>query len=264
MRQRRPGLVIPFALLAFWTVACGSTARPTSGTASGTSTTLSGSITVFAAASLADSFQQIGRAFTKAHPDVNVVFSFDASSALVQQITQGAPADIFASADTTNMDKLTRAGLNGSEPVIFARNNLAIIVAKGNPKGLAGLADLAQRDLKVVLCAEQVPCGKYARQILSHAGVQVTPASLEQNVKGVVTKVSADEADAGIVYATDVRAAGTKADAVAIPAGQNVVAEYPIARTKISKRAEVDAAFIAFVTSADGQAILKEYGFQVP
>ena len=221
-------------------------------------------ITVFAAASLTGVFTEIGAAFTAAHPDAKVTFSFDSSSALVQQITQGAPADLFASADTSNMDKLTQAGLNGTPPVIFTTNLLAIIVAKGNPKGITGVADLARPDLKVVLCADQVPCGKYAEQILDTAKVALTPVSHEQNVKGVVTKVTTGEADAGIVYVTDIRAEAGKAEMVTIPAGLNVVAKYPIATVKTSPHPEVDQAFIDFLTGPDGQALLATYGFTTP
>ena len=184
---------------------------------------------MFAAASLTESFTEVGEAFTAANPDATATFSFDASSALVQQITEGAPADVFASADTANMDKLTDAGLNGSEPVIFATNLLTIIVAPGNPLGITGVADLANTDIKTVICAPEVPCGNYANQIFTAAGVTVTPVSLEQNVRGVVTKVTAGEADAGIVYVTDVTAAGDAADMVEIPEDINVLAEYPIA-----------------------------------
>ena len=229
-----------------------------------TSPTMAGNITVFAAASLTDSFKEIGAAFTKVHPDAKVTFSFDASSALAAQIAQGAPADLFASADTANMDKLTAASLNGETPVVFATNLLSIMVPTGNPKRIMGQADLVKAGLKVVLCDPSVPCGKYAKQSLDAAKVAVTPASLEQNVKGVVTKVIAGEADAGIVYATDVKAAGDKAAGVAIPIEVNVVATYPIASVKTSKLADVDRAFVAFVTGFDGQAILAKYGFGKP
>lgn len=242
------------ALLA----ACGSSSSNNGGTA------VKGAITVFAATSLTAGFNEAGTAFTKANPAAKVTFSFDASSALVTQISQGAPADVFASADTATMDKLVKAGLNGSAPVVFATNSLAVIVPKGNPKAITGVTDLSRAGLKVVLCAEQVPCGSYAKQVLTKANVTVTPASFEQNVKGVVTKVTAGEADAGIVYITDVKAAGDKAEAVTIPADLNVTASYPIATTKSSKNAGVDAAFIAFLTGPDGQAILAKYGFTKP
>jgi molybdate transport system substrate-binding protein len=213
---------------------------------------------------LTESFTEIGEAFTAANPDAEAEFSFDASSALVQQITEGAPADVFASADTANMDKVTEAGLNGTDPVIFATNLLTIIVPAGNPGGVTGVEDLVNPDLTVVLCAEEVPCGNYANQILDSAGVDVTPASLEENVRGVVTKVTAGEADAGIVYVTDVTAAGDAAEVVEIPEDINVLAEYPIATIGESANQETGEAFIDFLTGADGQAILAEYGFGPP
>ena len=244
-----------------------STGAPTA-TAAATSTsaapTVSGDITVFAAASLTDSFNEMGDAFTEANPEAKVTFSYDASSALVTQITQGAPADVFASADATNMDKLATAGLTGTAPVVFATNLLAIIVPKGNPKGITSVADLAKPDVKVVVCAPEVPCGRYAQQILTRANVSVTPVSLAQNVKGVVTPVTAGEADAGIVYVTDVMAAGDDADAVDIPTDINVVARYPIASVKASATQDIDRAFIDFVLGDQGQAILEKYGFGEP
>jgi len=162
------------------------------------------------------------------------------------------------------MDKLTTAGLNGSAPVVFATNLLAIIVPKGNPAGITGVADLAKPDVKVVVCAPEVPCGKYATQVFDAAKITVTPVSQEQNVKGVVTKVTSGEADAGIVYITDVMAAGDKAEAVTIPNDINVVAKYPIASVKASTHADVDQAFIDFVLGPDGQQILAKFGFMAP
>ena len=182
----------------------------------------------------------------------------------MQQITEGAPADVFASADTANMDKLVTAGLNGTEPEIFATNLLTIIVAPGNPLGITGVADLANPDIKTVVCAAEVPCGNYADQIFTAAGVTVTPVSLEQNVRGVATKVTAGEADAGIVYVTDVIAAGDTADMVEIPEDINVVAEYPIATVAASPNQDVDDAFIDFLTGPEGQAILADHGFGAP
>jgi len=257
--------VAPATTAAVTTVAPTTAAAPTTTIAPTTTTAaLQGNITVFAAASLTDSFNEIGAAFTQANPQAKATFSFDASSALVQQINQGAPADLFASADQTNMDKLTKAGNNGTAPTVFATNLLGVIVAPGNPKGIAGVQDLAKSDLKVVLCAPGVPCGAYAKQITESAGVTVNPASLEQNVKGVVTKVTAGEADAGIVYVTDIAAAGSKAAGVDIPKNINVVAQYPIASTKTSTNAAVDQGFINFVLGPQGQAILKKYGFLPP
>jgi molybdate transport system substrate-binding protein len=271
-------LLVPVAVLALLAGACGdddgggssattaaaTTTAATTAAAATTAPAVEGDITVFAAASLTESFTAVGQAFAEANPDAKATFSFDASSALVQQITEGAPADVFASADTANMDKLTGAGLNGTEPVIFATNLLTIIVAPGNPKGITGVADLESSDIKTVICAPEVPCGRYAAQIFETAGVTVTPVSLEQNVRGVVTKVTAGEADAGIVYVTDVTAAGDAADMVEIPEDINVIAEYPIATVKASKNQEVDEAFIDFLLGEDGQAIMADYGFGAP
>ena len=215
VRRSRSLLLVFLVLLGVVAAACGddsgssaastgapaTTGAPSSSAASTSAASamvpVSGDITVFAAASLTDAFNEIGAAFTRANPDAKVTFSFDASSALVQQITQGAPADVFASADTSNMDKLTTAGLNGTQPMVFATNLLAIIVPKGNPAGVTGVADLAKPDVKVVVCAPEVPCGKYAAQVFDAARVTVTPVSQEQNVKGVVTKVTAGRGRCG-------------------------------------------------------------------
>lgn len=278
MNRSTRWLLVPLTVLGLVGAACGSgasktaetiaaaitAAAPTTTAAPTTVPAVMGDITAFAASSLTAAFNEVGASFTTTNPEAKVTFSYDASSALVAQIIQGAPADLFASADTANMDKLTTPALNGTAPVIFATNLLQIIVAPGNPKGITGVADLANANLKVVICAPEVPCGKYAKQILDTAKVTVTPASLEQNVKGVVTKVTAGEADAGIVYVTDVMAAGDKAAGVDIPADINVIAKYPIAIVKASTHADVDQAFIDFLTGSDGQAILAKYGFGKP
>ncbi len=261
MRRTSRLLIGVLGAIGLVAAACGS---DNSGGSAATTAALQGNITVFAAASLTAAFDDIGAAFTQVNPQAKATFSFDASSALVQQINQGAPADLFASADQANMDKLTKAGNNGTAPVIFATNLLGVIVAPGNPKGITGVQDLGKADLKVVVCAPEVPCGAYAKQIFDAAGVTVIPASLEQNVKGVVTKVTAGEADAGIVYVTDIAAAGDKAAGVDIPKNINVVAQYPIASTKASTNAAVDQGFINFVLGSQGQAILKKYGFLPP
>jgi molybdate transport system substrate-binding protein len=218
-------------------------------------------IKVFAAASLTAAFNELGPQFTAANGGAKVTFNFAGSQALATQIQQGAPADVFASADTTNMDKVR--DLVG-DPQVFAGNLLQIVVEQGNPKGIRRLADLAGKDVKVVLAAEEVPAGKYARQILDRAGVTVQPVSLEDNVKAVVTKVSLGEADAGIVYVTDVAAGGGKVEGVDIPKDQNVVATYPIATVKASKMRDQAQAFVDLVRSAEGQQILDKYGFLPP
>jgi molybdate transport system substrate-binding protein len=222
------------------------------------------SITVFAAASLTGAFTEIGEAFSATNPDVDVVFSFAASSELVAQIDEGAPADVFASADLENMTKLTEADGVAGPPEVFATNVSAIIVAAGNPLGIEAIADLGEPDLVVVICASEVPCGRYAAEIFANAGVAVTPDSFEQNVKAVVTKVTLGEADAGIAYATDVIAAGGEADGVEIPADINVVADYPIAVPNGGPNPDGGQAFVEFVLSEAGQSILASYGFSAP
>ena len=222
---------------------------------------VSGDIQVFAAASLTAAFTEIGDAFMTEHPDATVTFNFAGSSDLVAQIGEGAPADVFASADLSNMTKLTDAGNNAGDPEVFANNVAEIIVEPGNPKGITGVQDLTREDLIVVQCAAEVPCGKYATKIFENAGITVDPKSFEENVKAVVTKVTLGEADAGIVYRTDVTAAGDAAAGVEIPDDLNVVAEYPIAVTAEAKNADGARAFIDFVLSDAGQKILDSYGF---
>jgi molybdate transport system substrate-binding protein len=218
-------------------------------------------IKVFAAASLTAAFNELGPQFTAANGGTKVTFNFAGSQALANQIQQAAPADVFASADVPNMEKVE--DLVGS-PQVFASNLLQIVVEKGNPKGVKGLDDLASNDLKVVLAAEEVPAGKYAKQILDRAGVRVQPVSLEDNVKAVVTKVSLGEADAGIVYVTDVSAGGDRTDGVDIPTEANVVATYPIATVKASGNQQQAQAFVNLVLSDQGQQVLQKYGFLPP
>jgi molybdate transport system substrate-binding protein len=218
-------------------------------------------IKVFAAASLTAAFNQASQEFSAANGGTRVTFNFAGSQALATQIRQGAPADVFASADTASMDKV--ADLAGA-PQAFAANVLQIVVEKGNPKGVEGLDDLAGNDLKVVLAAPAVPAGRYAMQVLDKAGVTVAPVSQEDNVKAVVSKVSLGEADAGIVYATDVAAGGGKVEGVEIPKDQNVVATYPIATVKASSHQAQAQAFVDFVRGEAGQRILERHGFLPP
>jgi molybdate transport system substrate-binding protein len=220
-----------------------------------------GGIKVFAAASLTAAFTELGGRFRAANGGTRVTFNFAGSQALATQIQQAAPADVFASADTANMDKVK--DLVGT-PQPFASNLLAIVVEKGNPKGVRTLDDLASTDLKVVLAAEEVPAGKYAKQLLDRAGVRVQPVSQEDNVKAVVTKVSLGEADAGLVYVTDVTAGGDKVEGVDIPEDQNVLATYPIATVKASQAQDQAQAFMDLVLSGEGQQVLEQYGFLPP
>ncbi|HYT27065.1 MAG TPA: molybdate ABC transporter substrate-binding protein [Actinomycetota bacterium] len=253
--RTRPAVAL--VLVALAAAGCGGSGGPATGRASRPST----EIKVFAAASLTAAFGKLGQQFTAAHPETRVTFSFAGSQALATQIEQGAPADVFAPADTGNMTRV--AGLVAT-PQSFASNLLGIVVAAGNPKGVRGLADLAREDLKVVLAAPEVPAGRYARQALDARHVTVRPVSLEDNVKAVVGKVSLGEADAGIVYVTDVAAAGGKVEGVDIPREQNVPATYPIAVVKAGKHQQQAQGFVDLVRSPAGQQVLKSYGFLPP
>lgn len=219
---------------------------------------VSGELTVYAAASLSAAFEAIGEAFRSENPDVTFSLVYDGSSTLVTQLLEGAPADVFASADEANMAKLDDAGV---APELFATNTLVLAVPARNPGGVETLADLA--DVTTVLCAPEVPCGAASTELLSNAGVAVDAASLEQNVTAVLTKVAASEADAGLVYATDV--IGRDDIEVIVPDGaDDVVNHYPITALSEAPNPEAAAAFVAFVLSDEGQAILADFGFGAP
>lgn len=223
---------------------------------------LSGSITVSAAASLTEAFTKMGADFEKANKGTTVAFNFAASSTLVQQIQGGAPAEVFASADGANMQKLVSGGQITAEPIDFAANLLTIVVKPGNPKGVKSLADLPSVGI-VSLCASTVPCGKYAAQALSQDGITL-PAdkvTLGQDVKATLAAVATGDADAGIVYVTDARNAGNTVRSVKIPASLNALAVYPIARLASSQNARLANSWVKYVTSAPGQKTLQSFGF---
>ncbi len=245
------------ALLAAAVAAlAGCAAQPAPPAASGDG--LSGTVEVYAAASLQRSFDEIARAFEADHPGVTVSPVYDGSSTLATQIAEGAPADVFASADEKNMAKVVD---QAPEPQVFAGNTLVIAVPTGNPAGVETLADLSR--VTTVLCAPEVPCGAASRTLLSNAGVAVTPASSEQNVTAVLTKVAAGEADAGLVYATDV--VGRDDVEAIVPAGADaVVNRYPIASLTDAPNPPAAAAFVEFVFSDAGQRILADAGFRAP
>jgi molybdate transport system substrate-binding protein len=226
---------------------------------------LSGTITVPAAASLTEAFTKLGTDFQAANPGTKITFSFGASSALVTQIQGGAPADAFASADGTNMQKLVSGGQVTAEPTVFAANELTIVVKKGNPKNVKSLADLAKLDV-ISLCADAVPCGKYAAQALSQAGVTIPPEKITKgaDVKTTLSAVSNGDADAAIVYTTDAKAAGSSVEAVKIPGWLNVYAIYPIAPIAASTNTALANAFVAYTVSPAGQKTLKSFGFLPP
>lgn len=226
--------------------------------------TIAGGVTVFAAASLTDAFTDLGAAFETAHPDTTVTFNFAGSQQLSTQVLEGAPADVFASADQRQMGIVADAGLADGEPAVFAHNRLEIAVEPGNPTGIATLGDLAGDGVVVVLAADEVPAGRYAREALDAAGADVDPASLETDVRAVLTKVSLGEADAGIVYASDIAAAGDRVRGVAIPGDDNVVAAYPIAGLRDAPHPAAARAFVAMVRSDEGRATLERYGFTAP
>lgn len=216
-------------------------------------------LTVFAASSLTAPFTELEAAFEAADPGVDVVLSFAASSELARQIAEGAPADVFASADTENMNDVADAIIG--EATTFATNRLQIITERGNPLGITSLADLADPAILFVTCAPEVPIGAYTVEAFAKAGVEVSPVSFEENVKGIVTKVITGEADVGIVYATDVMAAGESATGVDIADDVNVIASYPIARVSSNDTARK---FVEFVTSTAGRAVLEDFGFGLP
>lgn len=215
-------------------------------------------LTVFAAASLTKTFTELGKEFEADHDGTTVKFSFGGSSDLVEQITSGAPADVFASADTNNMDKLGGEAENRKD---FASNTLEIAVPPGNPAGIATFADLAKPGVKLVICAPEVPCGTATATVAKNAGVTLKPVSQEQSVTDVLGKVSSGEADAGLVYVTDVKGAGDSVEGITFPESSSVVNTYPIATVKGGKHAELAKDFEDFVLSEAGQKVLAAAGF---
>jgi len=265
-----PALWLSLLLMLLAVAGCGSdtstsasTSTSSSSGASGGSSRASGSLKVFAAASLTEAFNDEQATLKSSDPDLSVRFNFAGSGALVTQIQQGAPGDVIATADTASMKKLTDAGLVEA-PVTFAGNKLQILVGPANPKSIKSLADLARPDLKVVLEDESVPAGKYAAQALQTAGVTVKPVSKETDVKAAVAKVTSGEADATIVYVTDVTAAGSKGTGVEIPEAQNVTADYPIAVVKASANRAGAVAFVDAMVKGSGQDALRTRGFLPP
>jgi molybdate transport system substrate-binding protein len=260
------------ALLALAVTGCssgtGSSGTGSSGAGSTTPTvsapSLHGTVTVFAAASLTTTFTQLGKAFEAAHPGTTVSFSFAGSSDLVSQITQGAPADVFASADEKNMTKVTDARLATGNSVDFATNVLAIAVPPRNPAHITSFADLARPGVKTVVCAPQVPCGAATAKVEASTGVTLRPVSQESAVTDVLGKVSSGEADAGIVYVTDVKGAGRSVDSVPFPEAASAVNTYPIVALKDAHDAALAAAFVEYVTGTDGRKLLKAAGFGAP
>lgn len=259
MRPRALAALGSLVLVAALASACGDDASG-GGADSGGGTT----ITVYAAASLTKPFTEIGRQFEGEHDGVTVELSFGGSSDLVAQIQEGAPADVFASADTANMDKLTAEDLQAGDPEDFASNTLEIATPPGNPAGITSFADLARSGVNVVVCAPEVPCGAAAVKAEEAAGVTLQPVSEEQSVTDVLAKVSSGEADAGLVYVTDVAGAGDAVDGVPFPESSDIVNTYPIVALQDSKHGELAQEFVDFVLGDTGQGILEEAGFAQP
>jgi molybdate transport system substrate-binding protein len=231
--------------------------------AASSSAAQTGAITVFAASSLKDTFTQLGQQFEAAHPGDTVKFSFGASSALAEQINSGAPADVFASAATKNMDQVVTAG-NASNPQNFAENIMEVAVPPSNPAKVTSVNDLAKSSVKVAVCQPQVPCGVVAAEVFKNAKITVKPVTLQPDVKSVLTQVELGNVDAGVVYVTDVQAAGSKVKGVTIPANVNATTTYPIAALTHSKEQAIAAAFVAYVLSPPGEQVLKAAGFAAP
>jgi molybdate transport system substrate-binding protein len=248
---KKVSTVVLAALLALGATACGSV---DDGSEKET-------LTVFAAASLTQSFGDIAQQFAAAHDGVRVRYSFGGSSDLAEQIQSGAPADVFASADTNNMDKL---GATAVDPENFASNTLEIAVPPDNPAGITDLQDLAKPGVKLVICAPEVPCGAAAQAVARSAGVTLRPVSQEQSVTDVLGKVSTGEADAGLVYVTDVKAAGDKVEGVPFPESSTAVNTYPLSVLGGSRHRSLAQQFVDFVLSARGQKVLADDGFAKP
>ncbi|MFE7462532.1 molybdate ABC transporter substrate-binding protein [Streptomyces sp. NPDC057499] len=224
----------------------------------------SGTVTVFAAASLKESFTALGKTFESRYPGTKVTFSFGGSDSLAASITGGAPADVFAAASAKTMKIVTDAGDAAGAPATFVRNQLEIATLPGNPDKVSSLKDLTGPGLKVVLCAKEVPCGAAAQKALDAGKLELTPVSYEQDVRSALTKVELKEADAAVVYRTDVKAAGDKVEGVEFPESADAVNDYPIALLKNAPNTTASKAFIALVRSAEGQKVLTGAGFLKP
>ena len=261
---RRPFLAA-LALAGVATLLAGC-AAPSTGSGNGTNATpvVEQTLTVFAAASLKDTFTELATEFEESHPGVTVSLNFAGSADLVSQVTEGAPADVVAFADEKNMAKLTDAGLIDGTPELFASNTLEIAVPPGNPQDITSFQDLAKPGAKVVICAAQVPCGSATAKIEEVTGITLTPVSEESAVTDVLGKVSSGEADAGLVYVTDVEAAGDTIEGVTFPESTGAVNKYPIGVVAASTLPDLASDFSALVTGPDGQKILAAAGFATP
>jgi len=254
--------VIAAGLVAVAVAGCSSSSS-SSAPSTSSSAPATGTITVFAASSLTGAFTQLGKQFEAAHKGDTVKFSFGPSSGLESQITSGAPADVFASASTKTMQDVVSAG-DASNPQNFAKNIMEVAVPPNNPANVTSVNDLAKKSVKVALCQPQVPCGEVAAEVFKNAGITVKPVTQQPDVKSVLTQVETNNVDAGMVYVTDVMAAGTKVKGVTIPASDNASTLYPIATISSSKHESIAQAFVDYVLSPAGQQVLTAAGFEKP
>lgn len=258
--MNRPRIALVAALGVLALAGC---AAPVGSAPTPEADTLEGTVTVFAAASLTETFDALEAEFEAAHPNVDVVLSYGGSSALATQITEGAPADVFAAANESTMTTVTEAG-DAGDTTIFTTNSLELVVPAGNPADVTGLADLANPDLAIALCDPAVPCGSAAQALLDSADITASPDTLEQDVKAVLTKVELGEADAGLVYITDVKAAGDTVEGIIVPEAAAVINRYPIAVLTGAPNPDAAQAWVDFVLSEDGQSALADAGFVAP
>lgn len=255
-RRRIAALVVGVAAAVL--AGCGSDGAPTIGSGH----ILTGELRVSAAASLTDALAAIETGFTSTHPEVDVLINLGGSSTLREQILQGAPVDVFISADPSHTGTIQERGAAAGEPVPVARNRLQIAVPAGNPAGIDGLEDLADEDLLVGVCAEQVPCGRLAREVFRKAGVDPAIDTEEPDVRALLTKVETGELDAGITYATDVSSRPDAVAGIEIPDGVGVAAEYSLVVLADAPNPAAAEAFASFLLSGTGQSILADHGFE--
>ena len=256
--------VIAAGLAVVAMAGCSSSGSPSSSSTNTPSkSAATGTITVFAASSLMGSFTKLGQQFDAAHPGDTVKFSFGPSSGLATEITSGAPADVFASASPKNMATVVSAG-DASNPQDFAKNIAEIAVPPSNPGHVASVTDLAKSSVKVALCQPQVPCGKVAAEVFKNAGITVKPVTLQPDVKSTLSQVELGNVDAGVVYVTDVLAAGAKVKGIVIPASDNASTLYPIAAISKGNNLSIAQQFVAYVLSPAGQQVLTAAGFEKP
>jgi molybdate transport system substrate-binding protein len=252
------------ALVTGLAAGCGGGGAPQPAGPSGPAAPSSATLTVSAAASLTDVFNQLGKTFEAQNPGATVRFNYGGSSDLAQQIVNGAPADVFAAANTSTMNTVVQAGLVTGQPATFVTNVLQIAVPPGDPKGVHSFADLTRPDLKVVVCAPQVPCGSATQQVEKATGVTLKPVSQEPDVRSALSKVATGDADAALVYVTDVKSTGGKVQGVDFPEASKALNQYPIAALKNAPQPDLANRFVALVRGPDGRQVLKNAGFGTP